>query len=125
VAPETRLPPDAYTPAASTAVFAELAEMAASAVAAGHPVIADASFMNPAHRAALRAAAGDAPFLGIWLTAPLPVLEARVAARRGDASDADVAVLRSAATADPGAGDWREVAAEDGGAALAAIRTLL
>jgi predicted kinase len=125
VAPETKLPPDAYTPDASAAVFAELAAQAATAIAAGHPVIADASFMNPAHRTALRAAAGAAPFLGIWLTAPLPVLEARVAARRGDASDADVAVLRSAAANDPGPGDWHEVVATEGEAALAAIRTLL
>jgi aminoglycoside phosphotransferase family enzyme/predicted kinase len=125
VAPETRLPPDAYTAEASAAVFAELAAQAATALAAGHPVIADATFIDPAHRAMLRQAAGGAPFLGIWLTAPLAVLEARVAARRGDASDADLAVLHDAVAADPGAGDWREVAAGDGDAALAAIRMLL
>lgn len=125
VAPETRLPTTAYTPEASAAVFAELAAMTATAVAAGHPVIADATFMNPAHRTAVQAAAGRAPFLGIWLQAPLPVLEARVAARHGDASDADLAVLRSAAAHDPGARDWHPVAAADGGAALAAIRMLL
>jgi predicted kinase len=34
------------------------------------------------------------PFLGLWLDAPVPVLEARLRSRRGDASDADVEVLR-------------------------------
>jgi aminoglycoside phosphotransferase family enzyme/predicted kinase len=125
VAPETRLPAAAYTPAASAAVFAELAAMTATAIAAGHPVIADATFMSPQHRAAVRAAAGAAPFLGIWLHAPLPVLEARVAARHADASDADLAVLHSAAAHDPGAGDWQPVAAGERDAALAAIRMLL
>jgi aminoglycoside phosphotransferase family enzyme/predicted kinase len=125
VTPETRLPPAAYTSAASAAVFAELAAMTATAIAAGHSVIADATFMTMQQRASVRAAAGSAPFLGLWLQAPLGVLEARVAARRDDASDAGLAVLRSAAAHDPGAGDWQAVAAADGGAALTAIRTRL
>jgi hypothetical protein len=53
------------------------------------------------------------------------VLEARVAARHGDASDADVAVLRRAARADPGSGDWLAVDATDAGGALAAVRQRL
>jgi predicted kinase len=36
----------------------------------------------------------------------LAVLQARVEARRGDASDATQAVLNRLAAADPGAGDW-------------------
>jgi hypothetical protein len=66
------------------------------------------------------------PFLGVWLQAPLGVLEARVAARRADASDADIAVLRRAAAADSGPGDWLAVDATDAGEALTAVgRALL
>ncbi len=114
VAPEQKLPPDAYTPAASAAVFAELAAAVRILAAAGHAVVADATFMAPAHRDALAQAAGTTPCLGIWLHAPLPVLEARVAARHGDASDADVMVLRQAARHDPGPGQWCAIDATDG-----------
>ena len=117
VAPEQKLPPDAYSPSASAAVFAELATAVRSVAAAGHAVIADATFMAPAHRAMLADAAGDTPCRGIWLHAPLAVLEARVTARRDDASDADLTVLRQAVRNDPGAGDWLAVDTTDGDAA--------
>ncbi len=125
VAPEQHLPESAYSAAASEAVFAALAHDAATAAAAGHAVVADATFMAAAHRQAIAAAAADVPFLGVWLQAPLPVLAARIAARRNDASDADLAVLRRAAAADPGAGDWLAVDATDGDAAAAAIGAAL
>ena len=64
-------------------------------------------------------------FHGVWLQAPLPVLEARIAGRHGDASDADIAVLRRAAQSDPGAGGWRAVDATGAAAALAGIRAAL
>jgi predicted kinase len=92
---------------------------------AGHAVVADATFLEARHRAGIAAAAGGVPFLGVWLTAPLAVLERRVAGRVGDASDADVAVLRRAAAHDPGAGAWLSVDAADGDAALAAVRAAL
>ena len=114
VAPEQKLPPDAYTPAASAAVFAELAAAVRCLAAAGHAVVADATFMAPVHRTLLANAAGATPCRGIWLHAPLAVLEARVAARRDDASDADLNVLHQAARNDPGAGDWLAVDATDG-----------
>ena len=109
VPPEQRLPPSAYGPDASRAVFAELAEMVATAASAGHAVIADATFMDPGHRSMVAAAArlAGAPFVGLWLEAPLAELERRVAARVGDASDATVDVLRSAARRDPGPTVWR------------------
>ncbi len=106
LAPEQRLPPKAYTPESSVAVFAELAAQARAALAAGHSVVADAAFLRPEERAALAAAAGSAPFAGLWLDAPMEVLRARVAARRGDASDATVEVLEQAAARDAGALDW-------------------
>lgn len=106
VAPETRLPPEAYTREASARVHEELFRMTRLALAAGHSVVADAMFLDPAMRAGIASAAGAARFDGLWLTAPPDVLEARVSARSGDASDADAAVLRQVLTADPGALSW-------------------
>ena len=88
----------------------------------GQTVIADATFIDPAHRRAVDEAASSAgvPFLGLWMDAPLPVLEARITARRNDASDATVAVLRKSArakTIPPQA--WTMINAEDAGQALA------
>jgi uncharacterized protein len=85
-------------------VFSELASLAEVAAKGGHAVIADATFMDQAHRSMIQDAAirAGAPFLGIWLTASLAELERRVSARSGDASDATVAVLHSAAANDPG-----------------------
>jgi hypothetical protein len=124
VAPEAKLPVAAYSAAASAAVFAELIAEARIAAEAGHAVVADATFLDPAHRAALRdaALAAGVPFLGLWLCAPLEVLEARVGARSGDASDATVAVLRAAAAAAGEVKDWLAVPALDVGMMLAAAR---
>ncbi len=104
VAPETRLPPSAYAPGESAAVFAELARRAGEVVALGHAAVADAVFLRREERAAIAAAA--APFSGLWLEGPLADLRARVAARCGDASDATVEVLDAAAARDPGPVDW-------------------
>jgi predicted kinase len=108
LAPEERLPPEAYTPEATAAVYAALEDGAATAVAGGHAAIADAVFLDPAERTRIEAvaAAAGVAFHGLWLDAPLAVLEARLMARRGDASDADVAVLRQAAARDPGPIAW-------------------
>lgn len=121
VAPETRLGADAYAEAVSARVFAELAAEAASSVAGGQCVIADATFLDATHRAQIRAAAGASPFLGIWLTAPLDELERRVAARTGDVSDATVAVLRNAVARDGVPQGWRAVDATGQEIALARI----
>lgn len=115
VAPEERLPPRAYGKAAHARTAAALLDGVRTAVAAGHAVIADATFLDPALQTAVQAAAGPAPFLGVWLQAPLPVLEARVAARQGDASDADLAVLRGAAALGrPVPGGWLPIEATAG-----------
>ncbi len=125
VTPEHRLPRSAYTEAVSRRVLGVLEHGAARACAGGHAVIADATFMDPDDRRAIAQAAGAAPFLGVWLQAPLATLERRIAARHGDASDADVAVLRRAAASDPGTGDWLAVDAGDAKAALALVRQAL
>ena len=84
-------------------------------------MVADAVFLREAERAAI--AALFPGFLGIWLEAPLPLLHARIAARSGDASDADVAVLEATAAHDPGHMTWRPLNAAEG--TEAALRKML
>jgi aminoglycoside phosphotransferase family enzyme/predicted kinase len=109
VAPEDRLPDAAYAESESRAVHAALFAEARAALGAGHSVVLDAVFLDPAMRGAAREAAGDAPFTGFWLEAPMETLRDRVASRQGDASDATVEVLERAARADPGALDWHRL----------------
>lgn len=125
VAPEQRLPPAAYSAKASEAVFAVIARQAREALDSGHAVIADATYMNEARREQIAAAAGGAPFLGIWLEAPADLLLERVAARTGDASDADVGVLRGMLRAGATAGSWLAVPAIDREESLGVIRKAL
>ena len=108
VAPEARLPAESYTPAVNARVYAALADAARQALAAGFAVILDAVAAKEAERdgfAALAAACG-VPFTGLWLEAAPDILEARIAARRGDASDADLAVLRQQLAYDLGPMRW-------------------
>ena len=125
VAPETPLPPDAYTASVSASVFAALAEGMTAALEAGHAAIADATFVSAAQRTLVEDAARDVPFAGFWLDAPMAVLEQRVADRRGDASDATVAVLRSFAAKRTDFGDWTRVDALDSVLASDAVRDFI
>ena len=115
IPPETPLPPEAYTAEASEAVHAALFADAAAALRAGHSVILDAAFLDPVRREGAEAVAREAgvPFTGLWLEAPLPVLRARIAARRGDASDATVAVLEYAARHTLGPLGWSRLDASE------------
>jgi aminoglycoside phosphotransferase family enzyme/predicted kinase len=128
VAPETRLPEEAYAEQAGEQVYDALREEAERLLRAGHSVVVDAVFAKPQERAAFgRLARGQhAGFLGLWLEAPGEVLEARIASRSADASDATVEVLHKQLTWDLGAIDWQRLDA--GGtpeAVQAAIRPLL
>ncbi len=97
VAPDQRLPPEAYRPEVSAAVYGDMRQRVAAALAAGHAVIADAVHARPAERAAIAevAAASGVPFHGVWLDVPAERLKARVAARRGDPSDATVETVEA------------------------------
>ncbi|WP_291297645.1 bifunctional aminoglycoside phosphotransferase/ATP-binding protein [Elioraea sp.] len=122
IAPEERLPAEAYTKDASAAVYVALLDAAATALANGHAAIVDGMFLTPVERDAIEQVARTAhvPFAGLWLEAPRAVLEARLAARRGDASDADAAVLAETAQRDTGAIAWARLdAAAEGLAARA------
>lgn len=95
IAPIERLPPEGYAPEAYARAYDALFANARTMLKAGRSVLLDATFIDPALRARAEALAGECavPFHGAWLEAPIEVLEARVAGRKGDASDATVAVL--------------------------------
>lgn len=119
--PETApLDPSAYSQAATRQVYQRLYDKAAQVLAGGHWVIVDAVHQRPEERARLAAiaAAAGAGFHGLWLEAPLPTLIERVSKRRGDASDADAAVVQAQAARDGGAAvDWTRIATGGGFAA--------
>lgn len=111
VPPLTRLPPDAYRPVASEAVYAALREEAARVLAGGASAVVDAVFDRQAEReavAALAAACG-VPFRGVWLHGPVTTLGGRIAARRNDPSDATLDVLAAQAARDCGTVTWRRL----------------
>ncbi|PZQ81329.1 MAG: aminoglycoside phosphotransferase [Ancylobacter novellus] len=80
----------------------------AAILAAGHGVVVDGVHQRMDERAALAQVAQQAgvPFTGLWLQAPVDALEARVEARRGDASDATAEVVRQQAARAIGDLDW-------------------
>jgi predicted kinase len=98
-------------------VYRRMREEAAAVLAAGLCVIADALHARPAEREAVAdvARAAGVPFVGLWLEAPAAVLTARIAARRDDASDATVDVLKRQLAYDLGPMSWTRV---DAGGAL-------
>lgn len=118
VAPETRLPDDAYRPEISVQVYARQCEEAARILAAGHGVIADAVFGRPREREAIEgvAVAAGVDFAGFWLEAPERTLVERIEARRGDPSDATASVVRAQLGRDPGPMRWRRIDTRDGAA---------
>lgn len=125
--PRERLDRDVYTPEFYARVYDTLFAEAEAMLRAGRAVVLDATFTEPAlrDRAEALAASVGVPFQGAWLEAPAEVLEARVAARTGDASDADVEVLRDQMRRlDRGAVRWRpaDAAADVGAAAEAWLR---
>lgn len=122
VAVTERLPPAAYTASSSTRVYGTLLDLSAAALAAGQTVLVDAVFSREEERDAVAAVAREAgvPFEGLWLEAPTPLLEQRVALRAGDASDADVAVVREQESYDLGRIKWTRLDAGRESAAVVA-----
>jgi hypothetical protein len=107
----TRLGPSGYSDEITRRVYRTLAEHARLALTAGHSVIIDAVFARPSDRLAVEAIARGVgvPFSAIWLDAPADVLEARVASRHRDASDADIAIVRRQLAMNTGAIEWTRV----------------
>jgi predicted kinase len=91
-------------------------------------VIIDAVSLKPEERRSLAAVAEAAPvpFSGLWLAAPVLTMEARLRARRNDASDASPEVLTQQLRQDAGPIDWIIIDAGTGPeACLAAGRRAL
>jgi uncharacterized protein len=86
-----------YDESSSARTYARLLLLARCLLRAGFPVIVDATFLHRGQRQPFAALAAelDVGFLILALDAPAQVLRQRIAARRGDASDADVAVLEA------------------------------
>jgi aminoglycoside phosphotransferase family enzyme/predicted kinase len=87
-----------YTPQATAATYARLAQLAQTVLAQDYPVVVDAAFLKRAEREPFRAFAerSGMPFTIVSFEAPEGVLRRRIAqraARGGDASEADLAVL--------------------------------
>ena len=110
------LGPDAYTGEAHARVYDQMRAEAAAVLAAGRPVILDATFMDGGERAKVEALARDAGvrFEGVWLQSDPEILRERVAKRRGDASDAGLSVLEDQLLhAPPPPEDWTLVTDQD------------
>ena len=106
-------------PTASVAALQERLRAANANIAAAGPL---GRTVHRRHAAEIAARAG-VPFQGFWLEAPMEILKSRILARRGDASDATIAVLERAAKADPGPIDW--IRLDAAGEAQAAARKAL
>ena len=93
-----------YTGDATQRTYARLFTLARLTLQAGWPVVLDAAFLREDERAQAQALATalGVPFSILGCEAPLDVLRQRLAARQGDASEADGSVLEKLrATAQP------------------------
>lgn len=125
VEPEETLPKSAYTRSVSARVYGDVRARAKRVLAQGHAAIADAVHNLPQGRAEIAGVARESgvPFQGFWLSAPEATLAARIQARRGDASDADVAVMRRQLRNGAGTMEWTVLDA--GGCLEDTVRTAL
>ena len=116
VSPETRLPEAAYEPAVSERVYLMLSQEASETLDGGYAVLADAVFLRPEERRAIGEVARSrgVPFVGLWLEAEPESLARRIERREGDASDADIEVMRRQAALDPGPVSWHRIDAGGG-----------
>lgn len=112
-APESPLPPAAYSEETSTLVYDKTRGHAADALQAGYSVICDATYMDQDQRRGIRQVADVASvdFTGLWLNVDGKEMAARIRGRRDDASDADETVLRSQLDVDLGPIDWHIIPA--------------
>ncbi len=111
VEPETRLPPEGYSPDMTERTYRTLCEETERVLATGQSVVADAVFAKPAQRAAIEEIGRRmaVPFDGLWLEASPEVMRGRIEARRGNASDATAAILERQLTYDLGHIGWHRV----------------
>jgi aminoglycoside phosphotransferase family enzyme/predicted kinase len=100
-----------YSRETSFAVYEACLARAEAALKAGQAVVLDAVFATPDERRAAEQLARriGVRFEGFWLEAPEELLKSRVAARRGDASDATPEVVGRQLGYDLGAIGWRRI----------------
>jgi uncharacterized protein len=103
-----RLPAEAYEPGASADVYDAMMQRARRVLSRGHAVVLDGVFARESERSAATAlgSAMNVPFAGFFLEADLATRQARVGARKTDASDAtpDIATIQE--SYDLGKVDW-------------------
>jgi aminoglycoside phosphotransferase family enzyme/predicted kinase len=111
VPPHDQLPAEAYTKEQSARVYDVMFNEARQILRAGSAVILDAVFLARDERDHCRRLAEEVgvDFQGVWLEAPADILRQRIAARVGDASDADLDVLEHQLKYDPGQIDWQRL----------------
>jgi aminoglycoside phosphotransferase family enzyme/predicted kinase len=111
VSSSTRLDAAAYAPDVTSRVYETMLERARVALGAGHAVIADAVHAAPEDRLRIeRVARGlRVPFAGLWLEGPRELLNTRLGARTGDASDATPEILDRQIEAGAGALTWHRL----------------
>lgn len=109
--PEAPLGPAGYRAEVSARVYGEIHRRAEQALTSGQAVIADAVHNRADGRDALAALAArcDVPFRGIWLDADPALMAQRIGGRRGDASDADAAVMRRQVKSGAGPINWQRI----------------
>ena len=128
VSETARLPESAYAPEVTEKVYGRIAELAATTLASGYSAIADAVYGKDSERRDIAEIARreGARFSGLWLQAPPELMESRIAARQGDASDATIGVLRAQLQFVTTPQDWTRVGAEgSAGETLAQARRAL
>ncbi len=115
IALDERMPAGWYTPENSAATYDELHRLAVIALKAGRSVVLDGVYARQQEREAAEAVAREAgvSFDGIWLEAPMQTLRQRVAQRKGDASDATVAVVERQADYPIADMMWKRLNAEE------------
>lgn len=116
VAPEDRLPQEAYGSDMTKRTYAQLYSEMEAALKAGQCVIIDGVFAREGERRHIENLAKKlkVPFKGFWLDAPLDLLKDRVKKRTNDVSDATPDIVDMQSTYDPGQIDWIKIdAAQD------------
>ena len=113
VDPQSALPEKFYAEEYSIRTYGEMAGRAGLILEGGHGVICDGVYARPAQRQAVEMVARMAgtPFAGLWLVADQKLQIERVGRRRGDASDADAAIVRRQAAYDIGDMRWDIISA--------------
>jgi aminoglycoside phosphotransferase family enzyme/predicted kinase len=110
VADDARQQP-AYNPSVARSIYRLIAREAHDVARAGYVAIVDATLGLDEWRLDIRRSADRAgvPLVGVWLDAPVDVLERRVRESRGEAGEAALRVLRQQRQASVAPADWTRI----------------